>query len=332
MTRSTGFALAAIFLLSSPVTCLAQSPVAAAVMSKQKALVLGGGGEVGEAWESGIVAGLAEKGVDLSHADLIIGTSAGAIVGARLAIGRPADLMKAVLVPPEGPLPPPPAGPPPDLSMLMRKFQEMDSGQRPLQEIRAEIGAWALKAPPVTSENEFVASYMRRFPDQPWPSRAFECTAIDTADGSLRRWNKNSGVPLARAVASSCAVPGLFAPVTINWHRYMDGGMRSASNADLAKDYKTIVVIAVALGPSEKAISKRFGPVAAALLSPATLESELKTLREGGSTVEFIAPDAASLKAFGHELGDASRRVPAANAGLLEGRKRAAEIRAAWND
>jgi NTE family protein len=328
-----GLALVAIFLLISPATCLAQSPMTNTVMSKQKALVLGGGGEVGEAWESGIIAGLAEKGVDLSHADLIIGTSAGAIVGARLAIGTPPDLMKAILAPPEGTVPPPPpAGLPPDLSILMRKFQEMESGQRPLQQIRAEIGAWAVKAPPITTEDDFVTSYIRRFPEKQWPIRAYECTAVDAADGSLKVWDQKSRVLLASAVASSCALPGLFAPVPINGHRYMDGGMRSASNADLAKGYKTVVVIAFALGRTENEIAKRFGPVAAALLSPATLESELKALRDRGSKVELIAPDAASLAAFGPELGDASRRVPAANAGLIEGRNRAAEIRSAWKN
>ena len=331
--RARCIALIAIFLLTSPRPCLAQSPMTNSGIAKQKALVLGGGGEVGEAWESGVIAGLAEKGVDLSRADLIIGTSAGAIVGARLAIGPPADLIKAILNPPEGSptVQESSSGPPPDLSILARKFQEMNSGQRPPQQIRAEIGTWALQAPPETSEEEFLASYVRRFPDPRWPSRTFECTTIDTADGSLKIWDHRSGVPLAHAVASSCALPGLFAPVAIDGRRYMDGGMRSASNADLAKDYKAIVVIAVKLGPTEDAISKRFGAVAAALLAPLTLEGEVKTLRDAGSKVELIVPDRASIDAFGTAL-DPSRRVPAANAGLLEGRKRAAEIRAVWSD
>jgi hypothetical protein len=198
MLRSMGLALVASFLLIGPLPCFAQSPITAPVMSKQKAVVLGGGGEDGEAWESGVIAGLAEKGVDLSRADMIIGTSAGAIVGARLAIGTPADLMKAILNPPEGPLPAQKSssGPEPDLPTLARKFKEMNSGQRPPQQVRAESGAWGLKAPPITTEYDFLASYLRRFPDPRWPERAFECTAVDTADGSLKLWNKDSRVPL----------------------------------------------------------------------------------------------------------------------------------------
>src|ERR1700691_2639059 len=111
-----------------------------------KALVLGGGGPVGVAWESGLLAGLAESGVDLSSADFIVGTSAGSFVGAQLALGRsPAqiaapDLAGAVTAPAA-------SGPPPDLTTLITKMVEAATSQRPAEEVRAEIGAWALKSP-----------------------------------------------------------------------------------------------------------------------------------------------------------------------------------------
>ena len=54
-----------------------------------RALVLGGGGPVGVAWEVGLIAGLEQEGVRLADADLFVGTSAGSIVGAMLALGRP---------------------------------------------------------------------------------------------------------------------------------------------------------------------------------------------------------------------------------------------------
>lgn len=60
-----------------------------------RALVLGGGGPVGIAWESGLVAGLAEEGIDAGQADLIVGTSAGSAVGAQLAMGRTPQQMYA---------------------------------------------------------------------------------------------------------------------------------------------------------------------------------------------------------------------------------------------
>jgi NTE family protein len=209
---------------------------------KGRALVLGGGGPVGEAWESGIIAGLKDRGIDLANADLIVGTSAGAIVGARLAGRMPsADFIDAALAPSDGPpassqaTDNSPAGPPPDLSFLARKLEEMSAAGASLQLLRREIGEWALKVYPVVSEAQFIASYRRRFPKDQWPGHAYECVTIDAGDGSMRVWNEASGVPLAIGVASSCALPGIFAPVTIGDHRYMDGGVRSVTNADLAR-------------------------------------------------------------------------------------------------
>lgn len=328
MTRCSGrLALVATVLLASILLGSAHSPAAEGSTPKRRALVLGGGGPVGEAWEYGIIAGLAEKGVDLSHTDLIVGTSAGSIVGAHLAMETPADLMKHISEALDGSATAQPSStasppaPPPDLSILISKFQEIDSGKRPPEQVRPEIGEWALKTRPIITEDQVVASLMRRFPEQRWPDRSYECTTVDTADGSLKVWSKDSGVPLARAVASSCAFPGVFAPITINGHRYMDGGMWSATHADLAKNYQTVIVVAPTVGYTDE-IGKRF---------KAPLDSELKTLRDGGSDVELIAPDAASIEAFGSSLGDASRRASAGAAGRAEGRSQAAKIRSTWS-
>lgn len=291
--------------------------------AKERAIVLGGGGPVGEAWESGVIAGLMEKGIDLVRSDLIIGTSAGAIVGARLALGVPrADLIQATLEFPDHPSSEqhPPAALP-DLSFMIAKFKEMEAApHRPPDPLRAEIGEWARRTRPVASEAEFVASYWRRFPEKAWPSPTFECTSVAVSDGTLHMWNASSGVAPALAVASSCALPGFFAPVTIDGHRYMDGGVRSATNADLARGYNVVLVIAPTYGQSN-VIAKH-----------GDLPNELKILRESGSKVELIVPDGASLKVFGGMLGDESRRAPAANAGLNQGRTEAAEIAKAWNE
>ena len=301
--------------------------VASSSETKDHALVLGGGGPVGEAWESGIIAGLREKGIDLSGANLIIGTSAGAIVGARLASRMlPSDFINAALAPSDGS---PPgqhdqrsSTPPPDLSFLAGKLEEMGSGKRSQQSIRTEIGEWALKVRPVISESQFVASYHRRFPEEEWPGRAYECISVEAADGSLRVWDRSSGVPLDVAVASSCALPGVFAPVTISGHRYMDGGVRSVTNADLARGCKRALVLAPTIGPND-ALAKSF---------TRPLSGELQTLRDSGCTVELIAPDSASLKAFGATLGDENHRAPAFSAGRVEGLNKAREIARFWSD
>jgi NTE family protein len=198
----------------------------------------------------------------------------------------------------------------------------MGSGKGSPQSIRAEIGNWAQKVSPVVSEALFVASYQRRFPTKEWPDRAYECISVDAADGSLRVWNESSGVPLAAAVASSCALPGIFAPVTINGHHYMDGGVRSVTNADLARDFKTALVLAPTIGVDDH-LAKLFTQ---------PLDGELQVLRDSGCKVELIAPDAASLKAFGPSIGDESHRAPAFEAGRVEGRNQARETSHLWSN
>jgi NTE family protein len=296
---------------------------------KGRALVLGGGGPVGEAWESGIIAGLKDRGIDLADADLIVGTSAGAIVGARLA-GRmaSAEFIDGALAPSDGPpasgqvTDKAPSGPPPDLSFLARKLEEMSAAGASLQLLRREIGEWALKVHPVMSEAQFIASYRRRFPKDQWPGRNYECVTIDAGDGSLRVWNEASGVPLAIAVASSCALPGVFEPVTIEGHHYMDGGVRSVTNADLARGCRKALVLAPTMGVND--------PLAKSFTHP--LSGELQTLAADGCKVELIAPDARSLEAFGPSVGDENRRKPAFDAGRMQGQSGAYEIAGIWKD
>ena len=110
---------------------------------QSRALVLGGGGPVGIAWESGVLAGLAECGVDLSQADFICGTSAGSFVGARLALGHsPASLVAPYLT--EEPTAA--SAPQPSLTKLVLKMMAGAFASRPPETVRAELGAWALQA------------------------------------------------------------------------------------------------------------------------------------------------------------------------------------------
>ncbi len=295
-------------------------------VGSSRALVLGGGGPVGEAWESGVILGLHDKDIDLSRADLIIGTSAGAIVGARLASKMATvNFIRAALAPADAPAPGQPAhaapsAARPDFSFLATKLREMATGKGDHQAIRAEIGRWAIGVHAIVSESDFVASYERRFPNREWPSRAYECVSVDAGDGSIRVWNESSGVALAEAVASSCALPGLFAPVAIEGHRYMDGGVRSVTNADLARGCKTALILAPTAALSDP-LAKGF---------TAHLDDEVKALRDSGCEVELIAPDAASLKAFGPSVGDEHHRAPALDAGRLEGQAIANSIAKLW--
>ena len=202
--------------------------------------------------------------------------------------------------------------------------QESVSGSGPAEQGRADLGTWAMQVPTMTEE-AFLGSFghaIRDYPEDAWPER-FACTAVNAGDGSFVLWNKDSGVPLLRAVASSCSVPGIFPPVTIRGHRYMDGGMRSATNADMAKGYDVVLVFALTAGAAAEATPM-------GQIFRRRLDAELGTVRQSGGRVELIIPDAASLESFGMNLMDYRRRPAAAKAGLDQGRAAASKLQATW--
>lgn len=289
-----------------------------------RALVLGGGGPVGIAWESGLLAGLAEAGLDVSGADFLMGTSAGSVVGAQLALGRtPAQLYQAITAQPLQPPRPDndnTGNDAPATTPLMDLMQKAADEHASPEELRRQIGAFALAAETI-SEDQFLPSFGRLIAQSDaWPARAYACTAVDAITGEFVLWDAASNVPLNRAVASSCSVPGIYPPVTINGRRYIDGGMRSATNADCATGHDTVLVVAVTANAK--------GPMAER--SHHQLQAELESLRRAGQAVECIQPDEAALEVFGLNLMDFSRRTPAAHAGYAQGKAAAQTLAAHW--
>jgi NTE family protein len=267
------------------------------------ALVLGGGGVTGIAWETGILKGLWEAGLDLTGADLVLGTSAGSVVGAQITTGVALDELYRRQVEKH-------AGPrerPPDLGKLLEFFgtrgadDDPRGREQPTREVLAWIGAQARAASTKVTEATRVTVIKSRLPVHEWPERPLVVTAIDTADGTLVQWQRSSAVPLPLAVASSCAVPWIYPPVTINGRRYMDGGVRSATNADLAAGHDLVVIVAPTGGwPSR------------------VLDDEVDELRAAGAQVELVTPDDAALEAIGPNPLDPARRASVAEAGLAQ--------------
>jgi len=275
-----------------------------------RALVLGGGGLSGIAWETGILAGLAAGGVDVTTADYVLGTSAGATVTAQIGSGLPiADLFDRQTVPALQS-----AELTPDLSRVVELMESWE--KLPLEfpdpaELRREVGQRALAVPTVP-EAERRAVIAGRLPRRDWPSRKLAVVAVEAHTGDARVFDKDSGADLVDAVTASCAIPGIWPPVTIGGGRYIDGGTRSVVNADLAAGYQRILILAPMADPS--------------------LDEQVAALVAAGDEVQVhvITPDDESTAAIGLNPLDPAVRAPVARAGYAQGERSAAAVARLW--
>ncbi len=148
--------------------------------------------------------------------------------------------------------------------------------------------------------------------------------AVNAQTGELATFDRDSDVDLVDAVTASCALPGLSATVTINGTRYIDGGVRSSENADLASDYANVVVFAPLGGRNGIVPEGQFEGLRR--FPGADLDSQVEVLRQQGSHVEVITPDAESLAAMGTNQMDPATRIPAARAGFAQGQRAASHL------
>ena len=297
---------------------------------KNVALVLGGGGSAGHAWTIGVIAGLAEAGIDMTEAaDLVIGTSSGATAAAQLRSGiSPAELLASILsepVPPVGQNRPPPPVPP--MATVFERIRAIGAAAISAADLQRAMGAFGLESDatlgPAAAEQR-RAMVAARLPRQQWPDRPMIVAAVNAHTGELAAFDRDSGVDLVDAVTAGTALPGVVPTHNINGTRYINGGVRSAENADLASGYANVVVLSPFGG--------RTGPLPAGQFEGlrrfpgADLESQVEALRKQGSRVEVITPDADSRASMGTNQMDLATRIPAARAGFAQGKLEATRL------
>ncbi|MET0853701.1 MAG: patatin-like phospholipase family protein [Microterricola sp.] len=294
----------------------------------ERALVVGGGGSTGNAWLIGVIAGLFDAGLDVTAADVTIGTSAGSTAAAQLAGATPPELYAAILAaaqPPSGT-----AGATPGVARErssnkpvtdhLDRMRALIASAEDAADMRRRMGAAALERDAVsgdTWQQQWRATVASRLPSQHWPERRVLITAVDAESGDPAVFDRDSGVELADAVAASCSSSFAF---TIGEHRYIDGGYRSnADNADLAAGYRRVLVLA---------------PFGGRSLTPVGwgthLSTQLDELRAHGSTVETVVPGSDVEHLFGANAMDLSLRPPAARSGYELGRARAERLAELW--
>jgi NTE family protein len=294
------------------------------------ALVLGGGGAAGNAWLIGIIAGLAEAGLDMTEAaDLVVGTSSGATAAGHVRSGiPPAELLASVLSRPVQPVGQNREVPPsPPMSTVFERMRAIGAAATSAADLQRAIGAFGMESDSIlgpAAAEQRRAMVAARSPRHEWPDRPMILVAVDAHTGELVAFDRDSGVDLVDAVAASTALPG-FAPThNINGSRYINGGVRSAENADLASGYANVVVLSPSGGRSGTLPPGQFEGLRR--LPSADLEGQFEGLRRQGSRVEVITPDADSRATMGTNQMDPATRIPAARAGFAQGKREASRV------
>jgi NTE family protein len=302
-------------------------------MVKNVALVLGGGGSAGHAWTIGVIAGLAEAGIDMTEAaDLVIGTSSGATAAAQVRSGiPPAELLASILskpVPPVGQNRPPPPGPP--MATVFERMRAIGAAATSAADLQRAMGAFGLESDatlgPAAAEQR-RAMVAARLPRQQWPDRPMIVAAVNAHTGELAAFDGDSRVDLVDAVTAGTALPGVVPTHNINGTHYINGGVRSGENADLASGYANIVVLSPFGGRGQT--PPEAGQFEGLRRSPewgTDLASQVEALRTQGSRVEVITPDTDSRAAMGTNQMDLATRIPAARAGFAQGKLEATRL------
>jgi NTE family protein len=289
----------------------------------ERALVLGGGGSAGNAWLIGVIAGLLDAGLDVTEADLIIGTSAGSTAAAQITSATTTELLADILAaaPQQrtGPVGSDGGRVPGPVADHMERTSAIIAAAEDAADMRRRMGAAALEMDAAwdgSVQERWRATVAARLPSQHWPERTVLITAVDAHTGEPVVFDRHSGVDLADAVAASCASGS---PHGIGGNRYIDGGYRRNENADLAVGYERVLVLSPFGGRTRTPLEWGM-----------QLAAQVDELRARGSSVETIFPDSNSEHMFGANAMDLSLRPPAARAGYDQGRDLAGQLTEFW--
>jgi NTE family protein len=294
--------------------------------NSRTALVLAGAGAAGNAWELGLIAGLSEAGLDVTEADLIIGTSAGSTVAAQITSGtRPAELYAAILA--EVPRPPgaevgSSRGRGPNLSRpsYLEWSNKIIAAAEDASDMRRRMGAAALEmdASDGSGQARWRDVVAARLPSHDWPQQPVLIAAVDALTGEPVVFDRHSGIELVDAVAASTS-NGFGGPYRIDENLYLNGGYRRSENADLAAGYGRVLVLSPFGGRSR--MPREWGM---------DLATQVSELRAGGSAVETIFPGAGASDVFDANALDPSTRPRAARGGYDQGRALAEQLTEFW--
>jgi NTE family protein len=263
-------------------------------MNNHRALVLGGGGSTGNAWLIGVVAGLRARNLDVTTADLIVGTSAGATAAAQITSADPEQLYRETLDAQY-------ASRGGSASGLMDMTAAVIAASSDLADMRRRMGAAFLGLD--DRSDAWRRTVIARLPSQEWHP-AVRITAVDARSGEPVVFDSSSGVGLADAVAASTA--GGFA-YRIGDGRYIDGGYRTnADNADVAAGYERVLVLSPFGGRTR--LPLEWGT---------DLAAQVAELRAAGTRVETVFPGNQEL--HGANSMDLTLRPAAARAGFALG-------------
>ncbi|KFL31142.1 hypothetical protein JP75_09555 [Devosia riboflavina] len=197
-------------------------PVAAAD-TPRIGIILGGGGETGIAWETGVLAALADQaGLTFDKVDIVVGTSAGAFAGEYYASGIDLDAQVEKERTRQVVTAPVPAGEgmsaiPPELMAALL------STDGTIEERGQHIGKLAVEVKTAISSADLVGYVGTMLSGSDWPQQVdLRVTTVDAETGKTVLWDRDDNVSLAAAVASSAAVPGFMPAVEINGRHYTD--------------------------------------------------------------------------------------------------------------